>query len=97
MPTQPKLAALRSVSAQMAAEARNGNWDALPPLQAQVDQIVTDIQRAGGVKAAGAGSTAADDLRCVLDDFAVVEEYVAPWLQQVKPMLDAFAAAAVKG
>lgn len=93
MDALPLLRSLREISGQLAAKAREGDWDALPELQSRADGIVDELRMRGGVAADSPSSAeAAALIRAALDDFSAARESVAPWLEQVKPLLDAFSA-----
>lgn len=94
MDTLAILQMLRETSGQLAARAREGDWDALPALQAAADVLVDELKAQGGVAAPGSpvSPEAAALIGAVLEDFSTAREFVAPWLVQVKPLLDAFSA-----
>lgn len=73
----------------MAAKARNGEWDELPDLQLRADRIVEQLRAVGGVNAADTPpAEAAAAITTILADFSAARDIIAPWLEQVKPLLD---------
>lgn len=93
MDTLALLQLLQEQSAQIAAKARQGEWDSLPELQSEADAIVEQLRNKGGILPTDAcAKQAAVVIKEILDNFAVAREIVGPWLEHVKPLLATFAA-----
>lgn len=81
---------LLKLSERMVALAREQDWDQLAALEKERTALSTTLPDSLAALPPDAAPAVADTIQRILDCNTVIQEHVAPWMDQVSTLLAAF-------